>query len=170
MHRNVLLTKFLAKRIFVLLRHRSLAIAEAPAEDTAEATAETSTTTSKSDGLPSCSKANGEHMRETTPTRKEISSNVTSFISPSQVLPFPNALLKKISRKAHVKKRSIIANDTLECDEIAAQKRKLVEKKVTKKRNQDVQRIEKKILIDETQEEEEDTVPYDDSSSGVEEQ
>lgn len=93
-----------------------------------------------------------------------------SLVTPSKIMPYPKAPPRKQSARGPIRKKSIIATDTPERDEIAAKKMKVIEKKMTNKRNQDAQRVKKKLLVEETSDEEEDSVPYDDASSGEEDE
>lgn len=85
-----------------------------------------------------------------------------NFVSPSKIRPYPKAPERKLTRKGPVKRKSIIATDTPERDEIA-------EKKLMKKRPQidqkKIEKVKKTLMSDSSSDEEE--VVYKDSSSDL---
>lgn len=95
-------------------------------------------------------------------TRAEIDHHKQNFVSPSKIRPYPKASERKASRKGPPKRKSIVATDTPERDEIAQKKLKKNRSEIDLK---NIEKAKKKVMSDSSSDEEE--VIYKDSSSDL---
>lgn len=100
----------------------------------------------------------GTSKQKTPSPRKE------AFVAPSEIAPYPKAPERKLTNKGPARKKSIIATDTPEREEILQKKRKKQTPPVNKTK---LQAAKRKIVSDSSSEEEEVNVVYEDSSSDL---
>lgn len=90
-----------------------------------------------------------------------------SYVSPSKILPYPKAPQRKsptVANRGPFRKKSIIATDTPERDNIAKKKMKITKPKIDKNK---VKQVKKKVFVESSSSSDEE-LSYQDSSSELE--